>query len=157
MYSFILFYRVPSKNVKSDIFARRLKIAELNKKTSVLVTMIAVSVCGCLGPSTVKVSSVQGWNSRGQINDVFLKTILSSAKSLHRYFSMKHLAFLTSHFIMFTHQKREKPRLIQLYVLLAFKNMRPSATIIRHRLRSALHREPTCLWRQHSREVWQSN
>ena len=58
MHSFILFYRVPSKNVKFDIFARRLRIAELNKKTSVLATMIAVSVCGCLGPSTVKVSSV---------------------------------------------------------------------------------------------------
>ena len=33
----------------------------------------------------------------------------------------------------------------------------PSFTIIRRRLRSALHREPICLWRLHSREGSQSN
>ena len=30
-------------------------------------------------PSTVKVSSVWGWNSGGQINDIVLKTFLSFA------------------------------------------------------------------------------
>ena len=65
----------------------------------------------CLPPSTEKASSVWVWNSRGQINDVVLKTFLSSTKSFHRYFSMKHQAFLTSRFILFTHQKRTKPRL----------------------------------------------
>ena len=65
----------------------------------------------CLPPSTENASSVWVWNSRGQINDVVLKTFLSSTKSFHRYFSMKHQAFLTSRFILFTHQKRTKPRL----------------------------------------------
>ena len=60
-------------------------------------------VCVCLRASTVKASSVWGWNSTGQINDVVLKTFLSPAKFLHRYFSMKHQVFLTSHFILFEH------------------------------------------------------
>ena len=60
-------------------------------------------VCVSLRLSTMKASYVRGWNSRGQINDVVLKTFLSSAKSLHRYFIMKHRAFLASHFILFTH------------------------------------------------------
>ena len=64
---------------------------------------VCVCVSVCLRPSTVKVSSLVGWNSRGQISDVVLKTFLSSARSLHRYFSMKHRAFLTSRFILFTH------------------------------------------------------
>ena len=34
---------------------------------------------------------------------VVLRTFLSYAKSLHHYFRMKHLTFLTSHFILFTH------------------------------------------------------
>ena len=62
---------------------------------------VCVCVCVCLRPSTVK--AIWGWNSRGQINDFVLKTFLSSAKSLHRYFSMKHRAFLISRFILFTH------------------------------------------------------
>ena len=56
---------------------------------------VCVCVCVCLRPSTVNASSVWSWNSRGQINDVVLKTFLSSAKSLHRYFSIKHRALLT--------------------------------------------------------------
>ena len=40
-------------------------------------------VCVCLRPSTLKVSSVWGWKSRVQINDVVLKTLFSSAKFLH--------------------------------------------------------------------------
>ena len=35
--------------------------------------------------------------------------------------------------------------------------MGPSFTINRRRLRSALHRKPICLWRQHSRKGSQSN
>ena len=56
-------------------------------KEVLLCVCVCVCVCVCLRPSTVKASSVWGWNSRGQINDVVLKTFLSSAKSLHRYFS----------------------------------------------------------------------
>ena len=56
---------------------------------------VYVCVCVCV--------SVWGWNSRAQINDVVLKTFLSSAKFLHRYFSMKHQTFLTSRFILFAH------------------------------------------------------
>ena len=37
------------------------------------------------------------------INDVVLKTFISSAKSLHRYLRMKHVIFLNSHFILLTH------------------------------------------------------
>ena len=60
-------------------------------------------VCVCLRPSTLKASSVWGWKSRVQINDVVLKTLFSSAKFLQRYFSMNHQAFLTSCFILFAH------------------------------------------------------
>ena len=61
-------------------------------------------VCVWLGvrPFTVKASSVWiSWTAREEINDVVLKTFLCHAKSLHRYFRMKHLTFLTSHFILF--------------------------------------------------------
>ena len=94
------------------------------------VWCVCVCVCVCLRPSTVNASSVWSWNSRGQINDVVLETFLSSTKSLHRYFSMKHRAFLTSRFIVLTHQKRAKPQLNYLCVRLAFKNVGPSSTII---------------------------
>ena len=62
-----------------------------------------VCVCCVLRPFTVKILSF--WNScnvREQINDVVLKTFVSSEKSHHSYFRMKHWAFLTSHFILFT-------------------------------------------------------
>ena len=65
---------------------------------------VCVCVCVCLRPFTVKTSSVWiSWNVREQINNVVLKMFLSSAKSLHHYFKMKHQTFLTSHFILFTH------------------------------------------------------
>ena len=66
---------------------------------------VYVYVCVCcvsLRPSTVRASSVWGWKSRGQINDVALETLPSSTKSVHRYFSMKYQAFLASSFILFT-------------------------------------------------------
>ena len=63
---------------------------------------VCVCVYVCLRSSTMKASSVWGWDFRGQINDVVLKTFLSSAKSLHCYFSMKRRAFLTSSFTLFT-------------------------------------------------------
>ena len=44
--------------------------------------------------STVKASSVwTSWDTRVQINDVVLKTLDSSAGSLHRYFGMQNLTF----------------------------------------------------------------
>ena len=85
------------------------------------VKILRALVCVCLLPSTMKVSSVWGWNSRKLINDVVLKTFLSSAKSLHRYFSMKHQVFLTGRFILFTHQKKGKAMTFIVYVLLTFK------------------------------------
>ena len=74
---------------------------------------VCVCICMyvCVRPFTVKASSVWiSWTARERINDVVLKTFISWSKSLHRYFRMK-LTFLTSHFILFTHQKRAKPRL----------------------------------------------
>ena len=42
-------------------------------------------------------------NVSEQINDAVLKTCIFSAKSLSRYFRMKLWAFLTRHFVFFTH------------------------------------------------------
>ena len=51
-------------------------------------------LCVCLRPFTVKASSVgNSWNVWEPIKDVALKTFLLSAKSLHRYFRMKHQNF----------------------------------------------------------------
>ena len=61
---------------------------------------VCLCLCLCLRPFTVKASSV--WISsvvREQINDVMLKWSISYTKSLHRYFRMRHLSFLTSHVI----------------------------------------------------------
>ena len=113
-------------------------------------------VCVCLRPSTVKASSVwNSWNASKQINDVMLKTCISSAKSLHRYFRVKLQTFQTRHFILFTHQQRAEPRLNQ--CASRFLIMGPSFTIIRRRLRSALHCQPICLRRLHLQEGPQSN
>ena len=46
---------------------------------------VCVCVCVCLRPSIVKACYVWGWNSRGEINDVVLKTFLFSVKSLHPF------------------------------------------------------------------------
>ena len=55
---------------------------------------VCVCVCVCLRPSTAKASSVWiSWNTREQINNVLLKTLDSSAGSLHRYFGMQSLTF----------------------------------------------------------------
>ena len=117
---------------------------------------VCVRVCVCLRPSTVKAPSVQNsWNASKQINDVMLKTCISSAKSLHRYFRMKLRAFQTRHFILFTHQQRAEPRLNQ--CASRFLIMEPSFTIIRRGLRSALHCKPICVRRLHSREGSQFN
>ena len=111
---------------------------------------VCVRVCACVCMCVLL-------DSREQINNAVLKTFLSSTNSLHGYFSMKHRAFLTSRLILFTHYKREKARLNYLYVRLAFKSLRLSASIIRHCLCSVLHYEPICLLCQHLREGWQSN
>ena len=60
-----------------------------------------VGVGGCVRPSTEKASSVWiSWTTSEQINNVVLETFISYGKSLHRYCRMKHLTFLTSHFIL---------------------------------------------------------
>ena len=64
-----------------------------------------VCLCMCVftsihrGASSVWIS----WDSREQINDVMLKTLISYAKLIHRYFGMQHLIFLSSHFSLFAH------------------------------------------------------
>ena len=40
------------------------------------------------------------WDTRAQIKDVMFKMLISYAKSLHRYFRMQHLNFLTSLFTL---------------------------------------------------------
>ena len=74
---------------------------------------VCVCVCGwlCVRPFTVKSSSVWiSWTASEQINEVVLKTFVSCAKSLHFYFRIKHLIFLTSNFIMFTHWNHGETR-----------------------------------------------
>ena len=114
---------------------------------SVCVCMcVCVCVCVCLRPFNAKVSSVWiSWNTTKQVNDVMVKTLISYVKSLHCYFKMQHLTFLTNQFILLNQSASR------------FQNMRISATIIRHHLRSVLHRKSICLWRLHLREGSQSN
>ena len=55
---------------------------------------VCVYVCVYLRPSTVKASSIWiSWDTRVQINDVVLKTLDTTASSLHRYFGMQNLTF----------------------------------------------------------------
>ena len=73
-------------------------------KTKKFRVSMCVCVFVCVSPFTVKASHVRiNWTNREQINGVVLKTLISYAKSLHRYFRMKQVTFLTSHFILFTH------------------------------------------------------
>ena len=64
-----------------------------------------IRACVCVSrPLMVKASSVSNSSNVGeQINDVVLKTFLSSSKSLHHYFRMKYHACLLNHLIQFTH------------------------------------------------------
>ena len=72
---------------------------------------VCVCVCArarvcvvCVRPSTVKALSFWiRWDAREQINGVMLKMVVFYAQSLHDYFRMKHLTFLTSRFILFAH------------------------------------------------------
>ena len=70
-------------------------------------TRLCVSVCVCVCVFTSihceGFICLDSWNLREEIRDVVLKMSLYSVESLHRYFRMKHLAFLTSHLILFTH------------------------------------------------------
>ena len=70
------------------------------KRNDVWLMPLNTCVCVCVSRTfTVKTSSIwSSWNVREQINDVVLKTFLSSAKSLHRYFSTE-----PSQIILFTH------------------------------------------------------
>ena len=80
-------------------------IMKLSNSVSVCVCVcVCVSVCVCLRPFTVKASSAWiSWDTREQIKEIMLKTLISYAKSRHRYFRMLLLTFLTSHFILFAH------------------------------------------------------
>ena len=141
------------KNIKRDVAVTltrktsRVEQAKCNGQAgaSSYCNHVCVCVRVCVCTSTVKASSVWiGWTTREQINSVVLKTFISHGKSLHCYCRMKHLTFLTSHFILN-------------YCASRFQKMGPSATIIRHRFRSALHRKVIWLWRHHSRNGSQSN
>ena len=86
---------------------------------------------------------------QGTINDVMLKTSLSTAKSFHCYFRMKYRAFLTSHFICSHIRSGQSHNLTS--VCLAFKTylyVWASFNITGHRPCSALHRKAIYLWRQ---------
>ena len=91
-----------------------------------------------------------GTDQRCCVEDVSF--LYCCAKSLYCYFRIKHLTFLTNHFILHT---RAEPR-AESRLKTRFQNIRPSSTIIRHRCRSMLHRKPICHWRLHSREGSQS-
>ena len=95
----------------------------------------------------MKISSVWiSWNTTEHINDVMLKTFLSCAKSLHRYFRIKHQTILTSHLILFTHLSGLRHDLTS--VCPTFINIRPSFAIIRYPPQSAQHRKPIYFWCQ---------
>ena len=120
--------------------------------------VICVCMCVCVCTSIQRKGFIcmdqlecQGTDQQCCVEDVYF----SYANSLHYHFRMKHLTFLTSHFILFTHQKWAKPRLYQ--CVSCFQNMGSSATIIRHRLRSTLHRKPICLWSLQSGKILNSS
>ena len=84
----------------------------------------------CVRSSTVKASSVWiSWETREQINDVMLKTLMSCAKSLHRY--VRHTRSGQSHDLT--------------SVILAFRTWGLHSPLSRYRLQSTLHRKPICL------------
>ena len=111
------------------------------------IPLMLACLCVCIRPFTVKASSLWvSWDAREQIIDVMSKRFLSYTISLHRYFILKHLIFLSSNFIRFTHQKRTKPRVNQ--CASRFQHVSPSFTIFRYRPRSTLRRKPIFLWNQ---------
>ena len=70
----------------------------------VMCVCVCACVRACVRTFTVKALSVwMIWTPKEQINNVVLKMFIFYAKYLHRYIRMKHLTFLTSHFILFTH------------------------------------------------------
>ena len=95
-----LIFRIASA---SSLSVLNCDIGQTSTFTSKVCLLTWLYVCVCLRPSNLKASSIWGWKSRVQINDVVLKTLFSSANFLHRYFSMNHQAFLTSRFILFAH------------------------------------------------------
>ena len=128
------------------------------RKVEQLLISIKVSECVCvfLRPFTMKASSVWiNWNTREQINKVQLIKFFSYAKSLQHYFRVKHLTFLTNHFILFLHQKRAKLPLNQ--CVSRYQNIRASFTIIRHSPHTAQHPKLIYLWHQVRTRSWQSN
>ena len=66
----------------------------------VCVCVLCVCVCVCVRPFTVKDSSAWiSWDTKKQINDTLLKTLIFYAKPLHRYLRMQHPSPLTSYSI----------------------------------------------------------
>ena len=119
--------------------------------TLVLITTIVQVLCVCLpsihceGFICLEQLQFQGADQRCCIKEVFYFSLPSpfmNAKSLR----MKHQSFLTSHFILCTHQKQVKLRLNQCSA--RFHILRPLFSINRHRHLFALHDKLICLWCQ---------
>ena len=103
-----------------------------------------ICMCMCLSPSTVNASSVWiSWDTREQINDFVLKTFDCSASSIHRYFGMQNLTFQLAVLSCSYTRSEHSHDLTSIYTS-RFQNIGPSFTIIRRRLRYALHYEPIC-------------
>ena len=116
-FKFIFFQNQPFENFRNLSYRYLSSISQVNWAKFQISTDLCV--CLCLRPSTRKASSV--WvGIRGNRSTATM--LLSSAKSLHLYFSLKHPAFLISRFIHFTHQKWKNPRLNQLYMRLISKH-----------------------------------
>ena len=104
-----------------------------NKEMCVCVCVcVRACVCACV---CVCVCVYQGTE---QISDVVLKTLDSSAGSLHRCFGMQNLTFQQAA-LSCSYTRSEYSRDLT-SIHLAFRTF----TIIRRRLRYALHREPVC-------------
>ena len=74
------------------------------KKLAIFEFVQNGSVCfNVHSPWRLHLSGTVGMSENNKSTMLWLKTFLSSAKSLHRCFRMRQRAFLTSHFILFTH------------------------------------------------------
>ena len=114
-------------------------------RACVCVCVCVCVFCVCVRPSAVKALFVWiRWDTREQINDVMLKTLNSSACSLHRYFGMQNLTFQQASLSCSHTRSGQSHNLTN--VRLAFRTRCLHAPFNRCRLRYALHREPICFW-----------
>ena len=97
-----------------------------------------VCVCVCVRVCVRVCVCVCVYQGTEQISDVVLKTLDSSAGSLHRCFGMQNLTFQQAA-LSCSYTRSEYSRDLT-SIHLAFRTF----TIIRRRLRYALHREPVC-------------